>query len=362
MVGIMHTYFLGLTAIGFDALWGSMVRNGTAKAIGTAKASGVLPSGSPLQRAYTGIPRLDAFLQSPVIFYDALTHSQNPVYRALLIGLFTTMQSTSVCMLVSGWTDGSRSAWAILDHLFWGVFNQSYGAAFVYPLYCFFHAGRFSTEKARANIGPIEPADAEALLYTSILSSMMPLWLVFPAVFPCSSETRQLLIASYRLTPAITTFIHPAIAATIRRLRKTPLSKKTSRHLVLASLAVAGVSATVGHVYAFMVAPAFGTATLRNIIWPWATEVSGTNGNIIAQGCHLFLQNDWFVIAAAFIPFAAAILRSSITNKTDSNKHPQPQSWKGWLSGLGNRYVSLTGLTLLFSPGAVLPLALASKV
>ncbi|KAI0415583.1 hypothetical protein F5X98DRAFT_388775 [Xylaria grammica] len=346
----------------FDALWGSMLRNGTANAIGIAKSTGVLPSGSPLQRVFTGIPRLDAFLQSPVIFYDALTHSQNPAYRALLIGLFTTMQSTSVCMLVGGWKEGRRSSWAILEHLFWGVFNQSHGAAFVYPLYCFYHADRFSQGNTGANIGTVESADAEALLYTSIISSMMPLWLIFPAFSPCSSDTRQLLIASYRLTPAITAFIHPAMAAIIRRSRRSPLSKKASRRLVLTSLAIAGASAAAGHIYAFMMVPTFGTATLRNIIWPWATEVSGTNSNIIAQGCHLFLQNDWFVIAAAFIPFAAAILRSSITTKVDSNKSTQSRDWKSLLSDLGHRYVSLTGITLLFSPGAVLPLALASKV
>ncbi|KAI1827690.1 hypothetical protein F4861DRAFT_492197, partial [Xylaria intraflava] len=359
----MHLYFLGLTAVGFDVLWGSMIRNGTAKAIGIAKSTGILPSGSPLTRVYTGIPAVDAFLQSPVIFYDALEHAQNPVYKSLLVGVFTTMQSTSVCMLVnSGWRGRRRSAWAILENIFWGVFNQSHGAAFVYPLYCLFHLSRFDEDKPENSIGPVDPADAESLFYTAVIASMLPIWLLYPAFVPCSSRTRQLLIASYRLTPIITSLIQPTFAAIIRRLRSTPLSEDRARSLVISSLAIAGTTSAIGHLYAVGMGLFSGIATLRDIFSPWATEVSGSNGDIIAQGCHLFLQNDWLVIAAAFIPYAAAMLRPISPEAEKPGQARQVPRWKSWISELRGKYVSLAGLTALSSPGAVLPLALATRV
>ncbi|KAI1811937.1 hypothetical protein GGS20DRAFT_63940 [Poronia punctata] len=358
----MHLFFLGLTAVGFDVLWGSMVRNGTAKAIGTSKSTGLLPSGFPLSRVYTGISAVDKFLQSPVIFYDALEHAQNPVYRALLVGLFTTMQSTSVCMLASGWgKNGERSPWSILENVFWGVFNQSHGAAFVYPLYCLFHPLR---REDKARIGPVDPAEAESLFWTAIVASILPIWLLFPAFIPCSSRTRELLIASYRLIPFVTSLMQPALAAVLRRFRKTPLSEEKARSLVTASLTVAGTTAAVGHMYAVCTGLFSGLDTLRRIFSPWATEVSGSTGNVIAQGCHLFLQNDWLVIAAAFIPYAAGMLRpiSAETEAAHPTRAPEVPKWKAWMSEFRGKYVSLTGLTLLFSPGAVLPLALATRV
>lgn len=105
----LSTYFLGLTMVGFDALWGSMTRSGAAVAIGNVKASGVLSSGGTLLRSYTGLASVDKLLLSPVIFYDSLMHNHSPVYRALLVSLFGTMQTTSFCMLVNGWEGGNRS-------------------------------------------------------------------------------------------------------------------------------------------------------------------------------------------------------------------------------------------------------------
>lgn len=247
------------------------------------------------------------------------------------------------------------------ENIFWGVFNQSHGAAFVYPLFCLFHLGKFDKDKPEKKLGPVNSADAEALFYTALVASVLPIWLLYPAFIPCSSRTRQLLIASYRLTPIITSLIQPALAAILKRLRNTPLSENKARSLVIASLAIAGTTAAIGHMYAVYMGLVSGIATLRTIFSPWATEISGSNGNIIAQGCHLFLQNDWLVIASAFIPYAATMLLP-----TSARAHPgqvnQVPKWQAWVSELRGRYVSLTGLTLLFSPGAVLPLALSTRV
>jgi hypothetical protein len=103
----LHTFFLGLTAIGYDTLWGKIIQNGTAKAIGAVKAAGTLPDGSTLRHIYTALPSIDRLLISPVIFYDGLMRDRNPTFRSLLVSLFSTMQMTSFCMISAGWIYGS---------------------------------------------------------------------------------------------------------------------------------------------------------------------------------------------------------------------------------------------------------------
>lgn len=110
----MHTFFLGLTSVGYDALWGQLIRNGTAKAIGAVKAAGTLPDGNVLRQVYTALPAIDRLLISPVIFYDGLMCDRNPTFRALLVSLFCTMQTTSFCMVSAAWTSGFPRWWAIM--------------------------------------------------------------------------------------------------------------------------------------------------------------------------------------------------------------------------------------------------------
>jgi hypothetical protein len=113
---ILSVYFLGLAAVGFDALWGNMLRNGAAGALRDIRASGILPSGDALQTHYTGLASLDRSLIGPVIFYDTLMYQQSAVHRYLLVSVFSTMQATSFGILVSlqTWSIGKRWWWPVL--------------------------------------------------------------------------------------------------------------------------------------------------------------------------------------------------------------------------------------------------------
>ncbi|KAF4509359.1 hypothetical protein G6O67_003537 [Ophiocordyceps sinensis] len=350
---LMHTYFLGLAAVGYDALWGSMVRNGTAQAIGAVKTSGLLPDGSPLRNP---VPSLFRLLASPVIFYDSLTRDGNPVHRSLLVSLFSTMQTTAFCIVAGG---GTRPWLTVLESLFWGVWNQSYGAAFVYPLYFLAHLHRVTDDSAERHAPSTE--QAEALLYTSIIAAVLPAWLIYPAFFSCSSETRQTLIASYRLSPAVLALAQPVIAGMIRRLRARPRPSSSSRALVQSSLLVSGLCSALGHLYALGYAISSSKVTLQAIFWPWATSVDPSGSAIIAQGCHLFLQNDWLVICAAVVPYASAVLASTC-RRLEANTDG---SWVAWaensMRSLNGRYVALTAMTAVFSPGAVLAWTMATR-
>ncbi|TQV97791.1 zn 2cys6 transcription factor [Cordyceps javanica] len=361
---VMHTYFLGLTAVGYDALWGSLVRNGTAQAIGAVKAAGTLPDGSPLRLVYTAWPAIDRLLISPVIFYDALMRDHNPTFRSLLVSLFCTMQTTSFCMVAAGWAWGFPRWATILGPLFWGIVNQSYGAAFIYPLYLFAHTHPATTgAKASTNVAAMSPVDAEALAYTSILAGLLPAWLLWPAFVSCSTETRQFLIASYRLTPILLGLAQPAFAALIQVLRRKPLDKSATRPLVQASLYMSGLFSVIGHWYAISSAVLSPSVSLAGIFLPGVTQTAGAPFRaIIGLGCHKFLQNDFWVILAGFIPFASAMLCRD-GNCADSTETPSNfATVQKFMLGTSGSFLSLGALSTLISPGAVLAWSMAASV
>lgn len=204
--------------------------------------------------------------------------------------------------------------------------------------------------------------DAEALLYTSIVAAVLPAWLIYPAFFSCSSETRQFLIASYRATPAILALVQPIIAFLINRSRRTPSDRRYIGPLVKGSLYLSGACSALGHLYALGCALASAQVTLPGIFWPWTTSVDSSTISVIAQGCHLFLQNDWWIILAAFVPYGSAIL-SSATSSCIPGKNFSTLSWADTqVRKLGKTFGGLTALAVVFSPGAVLAWTMAAKV
>ncbi|TLD10482.1 hypothetical protein PgNI_06634 [Pyricularia grisea] len=379
MGGPLHLYFLGLTAIGFDSLWGQMVRNGTAQAIGQAKSTGVLASGAVLRSVYTGLPAVDRLLHAPVIFYDSLTHGRDPAYRALLVALFSSMQTISFSQLVLGLRSSRHPVWPFLENLFWAMFNQSHGAAFVYPLYFFTHLGQVTTAETpqgkHDQLDQLDEVDAEALVYTSVLAAVLPAWLIVTAYIPCSAETRQVLIASYRLTPAILSAAAPLLSRFLRAVRgwrhgaascSTSCAART-RRLVKLSLVLSGAAAAIGHLYGVATGLLSSRVTLAAVFWPGATtNLQAGAAHVLTRGCHLFLQNDWWVIAAATAPYASAVIASSGAPCTDPGDSRGMGSWYEWaenvVASLGGKWVPLTFLTLLLSPGAVLAWSTAVTV
>ncbi|OQE09763.1 hypothetical protein PENVUL_c005G06284 [Penicillium vulpinum] len=361
-----HTYFLGLAAYGFNALWGSMMRNGAVQAIGAIKSTGILPSGDSLTTNMTGVPLFDGFLLSPVIFYDALMYERHPVHRSLLVSVFTSMQATAIGMLVNGINiDENLSIWSLVEHAAWGIFNQAYGAAFVYPLYCLvtvYKAVQSPTEGAKEKKESGERqlpdiADREAIVYTSIAIAAAPLWLLYPAFFQCSSISRQLLIASYRVSPALLASLHPFLAFILRRLwpeKILPADKAHSQKSVQASLLVGATTAALGHIYAILTGILSHRASFAQIFFP-SEAATG-----LKWSAQKFLQKDILVIIAALVPFSALLLRAKNGNVL-TEKETIHKRWAERISNMNfvPRVIVLTGLAFIFSPGFVYNLSMA---
>ncbi|KAL0933412.1 cytochrome b5 [Colletotrichum truncatum] len=359
----MHTYFLGLSLVGYDSLWGRMVRSGVAGAIGSVKRTGIFPNGDALRTSFTGLAGVDQYLIPAVIFYNNILSNGSANDRMLLISLFTTMQTMSHCMLVLGWNRGKRPWWATWEHLFWGVYNQAWGAAAVYPLYCFSHAEGFlrdnetETDEQRP-IGPSDPTEALALIPTAILGSITPAMLLYPAFNPgCDTGLRQGIIAFYRFTPLALALAHPFFSSVQKKAQgsyqwKSPPIKSES--LVATSLVISGAVATVGHGWALLGSISSG---IRGVFWP-SKQLNLVSPMMIADGARDFLQWDIIVITAALVPFADQVLKSSglVRRLRKRNKLFSILS-----DSFIGRMALLTLASGILSPGAVVAFSLAVR-
>ncbi|TQN70642.1 Depudecin biosynthesis cluster protein 1 [Colletotrichum shisoi] len=344
----MHLYFLGLSLAGYDSLWGRMIRSGVVGSVVSVKQTGVFPNGDPLRTVFTGLRNFDQFLIPAVIFYNNILSNESTSDRMLLVSLFTTMQTTTHCM----------------EHLFWGVFNQAWGAAAVYPLYCFTHAEQFLEKETDSHgrhceiTGPATAEEAFALIPTAVLGAVAPAMLLYPAFnSTCIVNVRQGLIAFYRFTPLALTASYPFFTWAQEKIsaylawRPRPAD---SKKYVTASLMISGVAAVAGHAYALLNAGGDG---VFEVFWP-AQHIDTTLPTVIADGARDFLQWDIFIITAALVPFADLILGTSglVRRLKKRNKW-----FLGFSESFIGRLAALTVASGMLSPGAVLAFALAAR-
>lgn len=233
----------------------------------------------------------------------------------------------------------------------------------MYPLYLFVHVRQIAATLKHNRLSTLTSADAEALLYTACLAGVLPVWLLLPAFIPCSSETRQLLIASYQLTPMILGLAQPLLSSLIKIACRTPLAKETICPLVQKSLLLSGTFSVLGHWYAVAYVALSPYVTLAGVFGPWATDVEGApSQSITSVGCHLFLQNDFWVILAGFIPSVSAILSKSDERPKSSGELSTIVRAKKVLFIVGGNYFPLGIFGCFFSPGALLAWSMAATV
>ncbi|KAK1977916.1 hypothetical protein LZ30DRAFT_691797 [Colletotrichum cereale] len=362
----MHLYFLGLSLAGYDCLWGRMIRTGVVGSVLGVKQKNRFPNGDSLRTIFTGLGGLDQFLVPAVIFYNDILSNQSTSDRMLLVSLFTTMQTTTHCMLVLGWRkdEGPSDELCCREQLFWGVFNQAWGAAAVYPLYCFTHAEQFLEEETNsheANDGIIGPATAEeafALIPTAVLGAVTPAMLLYPAFNPtCDVNLRQGLIAFYRFTPLVLTAAYPFFTWFQKRIFRFLAwhpRPADSKKYVTASLMLSGIVAVAGHASALLIA---GRDGFSQVFWP-AGHIDPTLPTVIADGARDFLQRDIFVITAALVPFADLMLgKSCLVGRLKKRR----KWFLSFSESFIGRVVCLTIASSVLSPGAVLAFTLAIR-
>ncbi|KAL4762208.1 Zn(II)2Cys6 transcription factor domain-containing protein [Aspergillus foveolatus] len=190
---------------------------------------------------------------------------------------------------------------------FWNVFNQFYGAAFVYPLYLLLEA-------VTTGFNPLYPVKTEisrsALLVSATIGSFLPFTFLWPAFHRSGTESRQRAIALYRFAPVVFSLLQivgeKALGAQVIR----QATSQASPYLV------AGCAATVGHWYALggavvlamRLSPKKGrlgalTLVLQRLYLPRsAKESTRLDASVLARAAHEFLQYDILVLVAAYIP------------------------------------------------------------
>ncbi|KAM0812548.1 putative Asperlin biosynthesis cluster protein G [Seiridium cardinale] len=258
---------------------------------------------------------------------------------------------------------GPRRLFTFIELAAWGVFNQSYGAAFVYPLYCLAHLHEWRHAEAGTVSGfsLTDPNDSEALFYTSIINALMPMWLLYPAFVSCNSETRQLLIASYRATPIVLAGLHPFLSSMIRLIRGPREPHKRGGRLIRYSLFATAATATSGYWYDLAVVASSQDAGFFGALSPWLVAVDPSRWVFVAQGCHRFLRYDMMVILLAITPYATLVLNASDKARTRFPGTFHNETSQGSrLAYYSQRLLGMSMVAIVVSPGAVLPLALAT--
>ncbi|KAI6351786.1 hypothetical protein MCOR25_009737 [Pyricularia grisea] len=372
---VTHLYFLGLSAVGYDWLWGRINRGPGIKAIVDTRRTGVFPTGSRLMQSYTGWLALDTLFVPAVIFYNDLLSSTCPAHRLLLIDIFSTMQTTTHCMTVLGWDCGESGLWAVIENIFWGVFNQAWGAATVYPIYCFAHAARWlqvpdKNDRNRLLIGPKTAQEALPLPAIAIIGSLTPVMLLYPTfATSCSTKQRQTLIALYRLTPPVLALLRPAASAALglrRNPKQTDEDRRRAQRLTAASLAASGTAATLAHWCAMATAFLNPKTSLTRVFSPFALgdrDKSGLGETILAEVAHEFLQWDVVAVGLALAPLSYIVWmtrsRGVVVGKEASSSL---SPWRKVLAWGPTRVLMWGFACVALSPGGLLAWTLVAQV
>lgn len=231
------------------------------------------------------------------------------------------------------------------------MFNQFYGAAFVYPVYLLVEA---ATTGFRV-LSPVDDTQSQsALLASAILGFILPGLFLWPAFFQCSIDRRQRGIALYRFSPIMLSVLQ-LIGENVPLTRVIPPCSQPTPYFV------AGLAATVGHWYAIWGAlvlalrrahgrkrgrgklvEAMG-CTFGELYLPRSTETNRSGSSVLVPAAHEFLQYDVIILVAAYLPCTYFLLMPV-------------SSLPAWVI-----VPSLMLATIVFGPGALLAFAYAAR-
>ncbi|KAM5432786.1 hypothetical protein MferCBS31731_007312 [Microsporum ferrugineum] len=302
------------------------------------KRTNRFPDGTPLIQRYTPIAALDRQLISAVIFYHGLLDGTDPVHGLLLVDVHSTMQATALCIMAQTRASLPFTA-SLLIPTVWGIVNQFYGAAFVYPLYLLCQTVWHGFEAfpavndSRINL---------ALVASAVWSSILPFAFLFPLFVPSCVARRQRAIALYRASPIVLTLLQ-WMGEHVPLERVFPAVPESAPYLVVA------VTAAAAHLYAILgaaVASYSPPVTMKEMLYRIylpSTSRPKLPAAVLPRAAHEFLQYDMLILAAAFILCANVLLAPVLPVAT-------------WLI-IASLFVAMVAL----GPGAVLALSFALR-
>ncbi|EEQ31722.1 conserved hypothetical protein [Microsporum canis CBS 113480] len=332
------TYYGALAWLGYYLLWTAALRHGARAAMVAVKRTNRFPDGTPLIQRYTPIAALDRQLISAVIFYHGLLDGTDPAHGLLLVDVHSTMQATALCIMAQTRASLPFTA-SLLIPTVWGIVNQFYGAAFVYPLYLLCQTVWHGFEAfpavndSRINL---------ALVASAVWSSILPLAFLFPLFVPSCVARRQRAIALYRASPIVLTLLQ-WMGEHVPLERVFPTVPESAPYLVVA------VTAAAAHLYAILgaaVASYSPPVTMKEMLYRIylpSTSRPKLPAAVLSRAAHEFLQYDMLILAAAFILCANVLLAPVLPVAT-------------WLI-IASLFVAMVAL----GPGAVLALSFALR-
>lgn len=127
MAFTQSTYFLCLSVIATNLLWGISLYNGTVVALLQASLRGMFEDGTPFVTTYTGIKMLDFPISLLVAFFFYGTNGSHPLYQLFLVDAYAALQPAFVWLYVERCRMGAQP-WAVAQYVLPNHFSAAHDA------------------------------------------------------------------------------------------------------------------------------------------------------------------------------------------------------------------------------------------
>ncbi|KAL1958967.1 hypothetical protein VTO42DRAFT_3520 [Malbranchea cinnamomea] len=301
----------------------------------SAVDAGVLPGTDnvPLRTVYTGIKPLDQLLTVLGTFFWPVVDGQNITLTLHSISFSGAFGAAWMLVVLEAWRDGNSRTIAAFPAVF-GLTAQIMTYAFATPLYCGFQlANSITAQKpTAANIRISRPV-LHCIPLAFIIGYMIPSALMLVA--PVSTDTKQILIASWQPWPAYVSILVTIVdilfsprrkvepgRATLRALRRVyafAFATTALPHIVSWTVSLASVR--VPFLFNEKYLDALHPREVFKIAFPWSKPTLQVDS--VAAGVHVFLRWDFLIGSLGVLLWAMTL---------NAVAHREILGKVGWLS------------------------------
>ncbi|KAF7182588.1 hypothetical protein CNMCM7691_002159 [Aspergillus felis] len=279
--------FRTFSGLGVFTLWILMMLNGTFAEMISTNLRGVFPTGTALQKSWTGIRAVDFFLSLLIVFFNSVVSIDDlpdvgpfliSVDLVLAIGVFNMMT------VVEG--RRNRKTSPLRSPAWWQTMWNFFGAACALPVYLHLYVEK----RLRTPLPRIPPAQAQALPFSAIWNTLISVPLLVPTVFRASPFQIQAGMVLWLLGPPSLSLFQDAVSSLITATGYRGVQSPTTFTYWI----VGGISA-ICHVAVVLSPYFFPGVTLSRIYWPNHSAVQ-PGPYYLAEGAMLFIQYDYIII------------------------------------------------------------------
>jgi len=316
-----------------------MIWNGTLRALIITSWYGQLDDGTPFKTKYTGIFPLDFCLSILVAFWFYGTNGSDAGSQLFLIDMLPITNSAYLWLYVES-TRTCEKPSAISYPIIWGLLWQSFGAAFIIPVYYYNHLNWIDSKSMA--LPSIDSSSAKALPLSFALGAILAIMVILPTWIDRSPILHQDILAVWNVYPLWVSLAQIGAVAVFASSKK---SKDKAVWWTRFSYLTAAMFSSLGHLYTAisMLISAEPSVGLVRMYVPFLPAGPQGAHEVLEFGPWLFLQYDNIIISFSSLSWAYILLDRSLA-KDSSMRFRLP--------------TTLLISSIVLGPGATVSLAL----